>query len=140
MRPAQVIVVESSALIAILRGEPESLTFAAAIIRAERRVISAATWFEASMVWIGRSDDIGQSQIFDELLTKLGLEVHPLTPDHARIAREAFRRYGKGRGTRSEGHPKLNFGDCFAYALAKALDAPLLFKGEDFAGTDVKRA
>ena len=93
------IVVDSSALIAILRGEPESLTFAAAIIQAEHRVISAATWFEASMVWIGRSDDIGQSEIFDELLTKLGLEVHPLTPDHARIARDAFRRYGKGRGT-----------------------------------------
>ena len=69
------IVVDSSALIAILRGEPESLTFAAAIIQAERRVISAATWFEASMVWIGRSDDIGQSQIFDELLTKLAARV-----------------------------------------------------------------
>jgi len=80
--------------------------------------------------------EFDQSREFDALVAALGIEVVALTPEHARIAREAFKRYGKGRRTKAQ----LNFGDCFAYALAKALDAPLLFKGLDFAQTDVKRA
>jgi ribonuclease VapC len=136
-----VIVVDSSAIIAILLDEPEGEGFMARLLQAQESAISAATWFEASMVWEGKRRDIVHSALFDELLDELELAVLPVTPGHARIAREAFRRYGKGQGRGSGGkHPKLNFGDCFAYALAKALDAPLLFKGEDFAGTDVKRA
>jgi ribonuclease VapC len=138
-----VIVVDSSAIIAILQDEPESAAFLDRLLEAERSVLSAATWFEASMVWQGKQEDVGQSATFDELIDELGFEIVPLTAEHARIARDAFKRYGKGRGpARGEAgkHPKLNFGDCFAYALAKALDAPLLFKGGDFALTDVKRA
>jgi ribonuclease VapC len=89
----------------------------------------------------GRQKNAGRSALFDELIDELNLAIVPLATEHARIAREAFRRYGKGRGRGQAGkHPNLNFGDCFAYALAKALDAPLLFKGGDFALTDVKQA
>jgi ribonuclease VapC len=136
-----VIVVDASAIVAILLDEPEAEEFMRMLLEAEETVISAATWFEAAMVWEGRQKNAAQSALFDELIDELGLAIVPLASEHARIAREAFRRYGKGRGRGQAGkHAKLNFGDCFSYALAKALDAPLLFKGGDFALTDVKQA
>jgi ribonuclease VapC len=129
------MVVDTSVIAALAKAEPEAIDLAARLLRSERHLISAANWLEAAMV-CERKDDAGQSADFEALLEALGLEVVPFTSAHAILAREAFKRYGKGRGTEA----KLNFGDCFAYALAKALDAPLLFKGDDFSETDLKRA
>jgi ribonuclease VapC len=129
------MIVDSSALIAILRDEPEAAACAAAIDRAGVRRISAASYLEAAIVVDGSRDPIA-SRRFDELVEAAGLDVEPVTPDQARIARAAYRDFGKGSG-----HPaRLNFGDCLAYALAKAKGEPLLFKGEDFVHTDIMPA
>jgi len=130
-----VIVIDSSVMVAAFRAEPDADRLLHRLSSSRERVMSAANWFEAAMVIEGKRE-FDQSREFDALVAALGIEVVALTPEHARIAREAFKRYGKGRRTKAQ----LNFGDCFAYALAKALDAPLLFKGLDFAQTDVKRA
>ena len=128
------MVVDSSALIAILRGEPEEPAFRNAIRTAPNRLLSAPTRVEASMVALGRRGEPGLEQM-QALIERLELEVVPLSDDHAKLAIEAFRRFGKGR------HPAgLNYGDCFSYALAKATGEPLLFKGDDFSQTDIKRA
>ena len=85
---------------------------------------------------IDESRDPVARRRFDDLLREAGISVEPVTEEQARLAREAYRDFGRGSG-----HPaKLNFGDCFAYALAKAMDEPLLFKGEDFSRTDVASA
>jgi ribonuclease VapC len=96
--------------------------------------VSAATYLEASMVMEAYSGIHGGRDI-DDLIEDVGIRIVPVDQAQARIAREAFRRFGKGRH-----RAMLNFGDCFVYALAKALDAPLLFKGNDFVLTDVKHA
>lgn len=128
------MVVDSSALMAILRGEPEEPAFRNAIRTAPNRLLGAATRVEASMVALGRRGEPGLEQM-QALIERLELEVVPLSDDHAKLAIEAFRRFGKGR------HPAgLNYGDCFSYALAKATGEPLLFKGDDFSQTDIKRA
>jgi len=128
------MVVDSSALIAILRGEPEEPAFRNAIRTAPNRLLGAPTRVEASMVALGRRGEPGLEQM-QALIERLELEVVPLSDDHAKLAIEAFRRFGKGR------HPAgLNYGDCFSYALAKATSEPLLFKGDDFSQTDIKRA
>ncbi len=127
------MIVDTSAVIAMLFGEPEAAAFARAIETAPKRRISAASWVEAALVADNRS--VQASAEFDAFMDRLGLEVMPFTPDQARRARDAHRRFGKGR------HPaRLNLGDCFAYALAQERNEPLLFKGEDFAQTDVKAA
>lgn len=128
------IVIDSSALVAILRDEPERNAFIDAIVDHGQPCISAATYVEASMVVELRLGDRGGREI-DVLIDDIGIATVPVDQAQARIAREAFRRFGKGRHQAA-----LNFGDCFVYALAKALDAPLLFKGNDFALTDLKRA
>jgi ribonuclease VapC len=98
-------------------------------------VISAATYVELSIVVDSRHDPV-VSRSLDDLLTSLGIEVADLTADQARIARSAHRDFGRGSG-----HPaRLNLGDCFSYALAKQIDEPLLWKGDDFGHTDVRRA
>jgi ribonuclease VapC len=130
------IVVDSSVLVAVFKDEPEADALVTRLLAFQRRVISAATWFEASMVCLGRSEDPELGNVFDAIVATLRLDIVPLTADHAALARRAFYDYGKGRKKKAS----LNFGDCFAYALAKALDAPLLFKGEDFVHTDVKAA
>jgi ribonuclease VapC len=130
-----VIVLDASVIVAIFRGEPEAADLLRGLARFPERVISAANWLEAAMVIEGK-EDFDQTADFDELIATLRVTIAPVSPEHAHLARKAFKRYGKGRGSKA----KLNFGDCFAYALAKALDAPLLFKGDDFAQTDVKRA
>ena len=97
--------------------------------------MSAAGYLEASIV-VDRLPAPHYSRIFDNLLSDLGIITEPVTATQARIARDAFRRFGKGSG-----HPaRLNFGDCFAYALAKDFDEPLLFIGNDFVHTDVRPA
>jgi ribonuclease VapC len=133
-RAAQVII-DTSALIAILRAEPDAGEMARAIERAQIRRISAANWLEAALV-IDASRDPVASRRFDELVQTAELRVEPVTGDQARIARDAYRDFGKGSGHQAG----LNFGDCFAYALAKSTGEDLLFKGNDFGHTDITPA
>ena len=127
------MVIDSSALMAILRGEPEERAFRHAIRTAAIRLLGAATRVESGIVALGRRGEPGLEQL-QTLIERLELDVVPLSNDHAKLAVDAFRRFGKGR------HPAaLNFGDCFSYALARATGEPLLFKGDDFSQTDVKR-
>ena len=128
------MVVDSSALMAILRREPEEHEFRDCIKLASSRLLSASTRVEAGIVALGRVGEAGLAHM-QALLDNLKLETVPLSADHARLAIDAFRRFGRGR------HPAgLNFGDCFSYALAKATGEPLLFKGDDFSRTDIARA
>ena len=129
------MIIDTSALIAILRDEPEALSYAQAIESATSRRISAANFVEAAVV-IDASRDPIASRRFDDLLREARLVIEPVTEAQARIAREAYRDFGKGSG-----HPaKLNFGDCFAYALAVATGEPLLFKGDDFSHAGIRSA
>jgi ribonuclease VapC len=129
------MIVDTSALIAILRDEQEAPIMAQAIEDAAERRISAANWLEAAVVIDGSQDPVA-SRRFDELLDVARIAIVPVTEAQARIARAAYRDFGKGSG-----HPAgLSFGDCFAYALAKDTGEPLLFKGRDFAHTDVVAA
>lgn len=125
------MVIDTSALVAILQDEPERSVFNEAIEVADRRVMSAASFVETSMIIESRYGPDG-IRTLDLFIGKAQIELAAVDSDQAHIARDAFRHYGKGR------HPAgLNFGDCFAYALAKALDEPLLFKGMDFTLTDI---
>jgi ribonuclease VapC len=125
------MVVDASALIAILLLEPEAERFARAIVEARTRLLSAASLLEAGIVIEGRLGPMAGGDL-DEFLADVGLEIEPVTAHQVGIARRAYRTYGRGN------HPAgLNFGDCFAYALAKATGLPLLFKGSDFAQTDI---
>jgi ribonuclease VapC len=128
------MVIDSSALMAILRREPEEQDFRNAIKLAASRLLSASTRVEVGIVALGRAGEAGLEQL-QALLDTLRVETVPVSADHASLAIDAFRRFGKGR------HPAgLNFGDCFSYALAKATGEPLLFKGQDFSQTDIARA
>jgi ribonuclease VapC len=129
------VIVDSSALIAILRQEPGAETLADAIDGAPVVRISAGTMFEASMV-ADRMQSPGFGQRFDALCERMAMSVAPFDEHQARIAREAYRKFGKGSGHKA----RLNFGDCFAYALAKVTGEPLLYKGADFGETDVASA
>jgi ribonuclease VapC len=125
------MVIDSSALIAILLDEPERADFNRIIQAATVRMISAGSLLETAMVIESRLGEAGRQDL-DLFIQKAGIRVIPFDADQAELAREAFRQYGKGR------HPAgLNFGDCFAYALAKATSEPLLFKGDDFSRTDI---
>ncbi len=127
------MILDASAVIAILRDEAEAGAFAEAIEAATHRRISAVNYVEAAAV-IDCSRDPIASRRFDELLREADVVIEAVTENQARIARAAYRDFGTGSG-----HPAgLNFGDCFAYALAKAKKEPLLFKGGDFAQTDVE--
>lgn len=128
------IVVDSSAIIAILRDEPERATIQSVLDRSSNSLCSLVTFVESFMVVTGRNVGTLPSDHM-ELVSSLGISLAPLDPSQAHLAAEAFLRFGKGR------HPaKLNLGDCFSYALAKSLQAPLLYKGEDFAKTDIRAA
>jgi ribonuclease VapC len=128
------MVIDTSAVVAILFGEVEGPGFADAIQRAPTRLISAVSRVEMSLVVEGRKGAPGREQL-ELFLARAGAEVAAVTANHAMQAIEAFRHYGKGRHRAG-----LNIGDCFAYALAQATGLPLLFKGNDFALTDVKVA
>lgn len=129
------MIVDSSAVVAILRAEPDAPRYATALEAARVRRISAANWLEAAIVISDPADPV-TGRRFDELVREAALRIEPVTAGQARIARDAYRDFGKGSG-----HPaQLNFGDCFAYALAADTGEPLLFKGGDFGHTDVRRA
>jgi ribonuclease VapC len=129
------VIVDTSAVIAILRAEHDAADFAEAIEAEGVRRISAANYLEAAIVVDGSRDPVA-SRRFDEFVETAGLRVEPVTEHQAAVARAAYRDFGKGSG-----HPAgLNFGDCFAYALAKDTSEPLLFKGGDFTHTDVQPA
>jgi ribonuclease VapC len=129
------VIVDTSALIAILRAEDDAGDMAHAIEEAAERRISAANYLETAVVIDGSRDPVA-SRRFDELIQAADLHVEPVTRDQAKVAREAYRDFGKGSGHKAG----LNFGDCFAYALAKTTGEPLLFKGNDFTHTDVTPA
>jgi ribonuclease VapC len=129
-----VIVVDTSAIIAVLYREPEFDQFSRLLTEAASCSLSAVSYFEAAMVLIGRSTPEASKEL-DSLLAQMEMEVVPFDHQLAIRARDAFVRFGKGR------HPaRLNFGDCVSYALAQARSLPLLYKGEDFAKTDVVSA
>jgi len=128
------MILDSSAIIAILRAEPEAPDFARAIISAERRRVSAVSYVEAAVI-IDSGKNAVASRRFDGFCRVSRVAVEAVTPRQAEIARQAYRDFGKGRHK-----ARLNFGDCFAYALAKEMDEPLLFKGNDFRHTDVESA
>lgn len=128
------MVVDTSALVAILLREPDADRFGRCIADAPACLLSAVNRVELSFVIEGRKGEAGRADL-ETLLLDAGIETVVVTPQQAEIAIDAFRRFGKRR------HPaNLNIGDCFAYALAKAMDRPLLFRGEDFALTDIKPA
>lgn len=129
------MIIDASALIAILRSEPEAPLYAKAIENASHRRISAANFLEAAVVIDGSRDPIASRRL-DDLIREAQITIEPVTERQARLAREAYRDFGKGSRHRAS----LNFGDCFAYALAKDKGEPLLFKGTDFARTDIASA
>jgi len=129
------VIVDSSALVAILKREPERQEFTQALKDTAEVRISAATYFEASIVVDSARDPIA-SRMLDDLIENCKIEIEPVTPEQARIARQAYRDYGRGSGHKAN----LNFGDCFAYALARVKREPLLYKGDDFVHTDIRSA
>jgi ribonuclease VapC len=128
------IVVDSSALLAISFEEAEKAAFVDVILAVDSARIGAPNYLEALMVVEARNGEAGGREL-DKIVVNLGLALVAFEASHVAAAREAFRRFGKGRHRAS-----LNFGDCCAYGLAKSLDLPLLFKGNDFALTDIRRA
>lgn len=129
------MIVDSSAVIAIVRDEPDAEDYARALVRAARPKMSTATFVETAIVVDSRNDPIAVRR-FDQLIDVAAIELVPVTRSQAVLARAAYRDYGKGSG-----HPAgLNFGDCFSYALVAATGESLLFKGDDFGHTDVTPA
>lgn len=128
------MIVDSSAIVAILSDESDARELARAMEEAQDRRISVANYVEAAMVVDSRRNP-ALSRRLDDFLRETQLLLEPVTAEQARIAREAYRDFGKGRHRAG-----LNFGDCFAYALAKDKREPLLFKGDDFRRTDVEVA
>jgi len=125
------LIVDSSAIIAIIFGEPDADELLRSLMGGEPRM-SAATYFETGMVIDRKAEDDFPAKALDRLLGLARIDVVPVTRDHADRARLAYARFGKGN------HPaQLNFGDCFSYALAADMGEPLLFKGEDFRQTDI---
>lgn len=125
------MIVDTSALFAILAGEPERRRFIESIEAADSLRLSTATFVEISIVIEARYGPEGLRDL-DHFLARAGAQFVPLDAEQAEIARRAFSRYGKGRHRAS-----LNFGDCFSYALAMATGEPLLFTGDDFRHTDL---
>jgi ribonuclease VapC len=128
------VIVDTSVVIAILRDEPDATAIAEALGRPEVRRMSAVSYVEAAVVVDGNRNPV-LSRRFDDLLRDVEIGVEPVTLNQARIAREAYRDFGKGRHRAG-----LNLGDCFAYALAKEKGETLLFKGNDFSHTDIEPA
>lgn len=125
------MVIDTSALVAILQDEPDRRTFNETIEAADARVMSVATWVETSIVMEARTGAEGVRDL-DLFIERAGVELVGVDAEQGKAARRAFARYGKGRHKAG-----LNFGDCFAYALAMGRGEPLLFKGNDFGHTDV---
>jgi len=128
------MVIDTSAVIAVLRQEREAAVFASAIEQASVRRMSAVSFVETAAVVDSARDPIASRRL-DEFVRRAEIIIESVTEEQAHLAREAYRDFGKGSGHRA----KLNFGDCFSYALAKICSEPLLFKGEDFSATDAVR-
>ncbi|KKN79514.1 hypothetical protein LCGC14_0339730 [marine sediment metagenome] len=129
------IVVDTSAVIAILLVEPDAESFRRIVSDSAQLAIAAPTLVEAHIVAKSR---LGTSshQVVHAMISGAGIDVVPFDSTHIELAIEAYRRFGRGSGSPA----RLNFGDCFSYALARSLDAPLLFKGDDFFHTDIEPA
>ena len=132
---AGLVVVNSSVIVAIFKRETDGPKFVEQLLSFDRRLISVVNFLESAIVCEDWAKPAGREE-YDKIVSSLQLEVAAATSVQTEIAREAHRRFGKGRGRPAV----LNFGDCFAYALAKDLGAPLLFKGNDFAQTDIPAA
>lgn len=128
------MIIDTSAMVAILRGEPEELAFARTIYDADISRMSVANYVELSMVVETQLGPTGMRQA-ELFFQRAGIVIEPVTVQHGELARQAFLDFGKGRHKAA-----LNFGDCFSYALAKATGEPLLFKGGDFGQTDIEAA
>ena len=126
------MVIDSSALLAIFLAEPERDSFLSLILRAEKRMISAATILETGIVLEAKRGEAAGRE-FDLFVLRMKLDITPVDAEQITVARSAWRRYGKGRHAAG-----LNFGDCFSYAVAKYYDEPLLAKGQDFSLTDIQ--
>lgn len=129
------MIVDASAVLAVLLKEPEEYRFADILVEAkDQAALSPVNYLEIALR-VDRGDMPDTAQKLDEILSRMNVMLVDITPRQAQIAREAYQKFGKGN------HPaKLNLGDCFAYALAKARGEPLLFKGDDFRLTDVEAA
>jgi len=126
------VIVDTSAVLAVLFDEPDADHYARALARADRCRMSVANFLEAALVVESRAGTAGGHEL-DRLAQRTPIEMEPVTLEHAQSARRAWRRFGKGN------HPAgLNFGDCFAYALSETSGEPLLFKGDDFSKTDLQ--
>ena len=129
------MIVDTSALIAILTDEPDGLALSLALDDPEVVRLSAASYLETSIVLDKHRDPVLSGRL-DDLIEDVKIVIEPVTAEQAKIARQAYRDYGKGSG-----HPAgLNFGDCFTYALARVRREPVLFKGDDFVHTDLRPA
>lgn len=128
------MVIDTSAFIAIVRDEPERQVFLRALSEDPVRLMSVAGYLEAIEIFVSRLESSDASLDLTTTLNRFGITVVPVSIEQGQIAAQARVRYGRGRHK-----AKLNFGDCFAYALAMATGEPLLFKGNDFAHTDVER-
>jgi len=129
------MIVDSSAMVSILKREPDWIEFSRAVDAAGNLSMSAVSYLETSIV-VDALRNPAQSTKLDDLIDELNMVIEPVTFAHAKIARQAYRDYGKGSG-----HPaNLNFGDCFSYALARDKREPILFKGDDFNHTDLRPA
>lgn len=128
------MIIDSSALVAVVFAEPEGERISRAITHADLRFLSAANYLESSIVIVSRLRESGLQEL-DNLIALFNMNVFPVSRKQADIARDAFLKFGKGRHKAG-----LNFGDCFAYALAKERNLPLLFKGTDFSQTDIEVA
>ncbi|MEG3088209.1 type II toxin-antitoxin system VapC family toxin [Sphingomonas sp. PB4P5] len=130
------MIIDSSAIMAILLGEPEREALLAALVRAPTRIMSAGTWIELAAVMTRGQGRLLPIDDLNVLVSTFSIEIVPVTAAQGKIGHEAYRRYGLG----TQDPAKLNFGDCFAYALAKETGDPLLFKGDDFTHTDITSA
>jgi ribonuclease VapC len=128
------MIVDSSAVLAVVFGEGDAPRYADAIAGAEACRMAAPIWLEASLVVESRGG-LAAAQRLNDFMDEAGMELVPFTGDQARIAQQAWRRFGKGRHRAS-----LNYGDCMSYALAQSRGEPLLFKGDDFVHTDIEPA
>ena len=128
------MIVDSSAVLAVIFGEPDAVRYSDAMAGAEACRMAAPVWFEAAMVVEGRGGPAAALRL-DDFRAEAGMELVPFTAEQARLAQQAWRRFGKGRHRAG-----LNYGDCLSYALAHARRERLLFKGDDFIHTDIEPA
>ncbi len=128
------MIIDTSALLAVVLAEPDAAPYAEAIAAAAGPTVPSVAWFEAAMQVDSRGDTVAANR-FDDFIREFNIQVILFTAEHARYARVARRIYGRGN------HPaRLNFGNCLVYGVAKAVREPLLFKGNDFAQTDIEPA